>query len=46
MHILLIVVLLMVAFPMFRRIVGSLLSVVFWLIVAAAVLAVVGAVSN
>jgi hypothetical protein len=46
MHLLLILVLLMVAFPIFRWIVGSLVSVVLWLIVAAAVLAVVGAVSN
>jgi hypothetical protein len=46
MRLLLIIILLMIAFPIFRRIVGSLLSVVFWLIVPAAVLAVVGAISG
>src|SRR5271166_398213 len=46
MHILIIVVLLMVAFSMFRRFVGSILAVVFWLAVAATVLAMVGATSN
>ena len=42
MHLLIIVVLLMVAFPTFRRFVGSILSAVFWL----AVVAMVGAIFN
>jgi hypothetical protein len=37
MHLLLIVLLLVVAFPIFRRIVGSLLSVVLWLVVVVTV---------
>ncbi|MGD0109635.1 MAG: hypothetical protein ABSC06_37265 [Rhodopila sp.] len=39
MHLLLILILLMIAFPMFRRLVGSLLSAIFWIFVAAAAVA-------
>jgi hypothetical protein len=46
MHVLLIVLLLVVAFPALRCIAGSLLTVIFWLIVAGAVLAMVGAISG
>jgi hypothetical protein len=46
MHFFLIFLVLAVAFPVLRPIVGSLLSVVFWLIVAAAVLAAIRAISS
>ena len=45
MHLLLIIIILMLAFPMFARFVGGVLSMVFWLILVIAVLAVFGALS-
>jgi hypothetical protein len=44
MHILLILVLLMVAFPMVARLLGSLVAVVFWLAVAGAIVGIVQAI--
>jgi hypothetical protein len=46
MHLLLITVILMLAFPVFARFVGHVLSAVFWLILAAIVLAMFGAFSH
>ena len=42
MHLLLIIIILMLAFPMFARFVGGVLSMVFWLILVVVVLAVFG----
>jgi hypothetical protein len=46
MHLLLIIIVLMLAFPGFSRFIGGCLSVIFWLIFAVVVLAVFGALSN
>jgi hypothetical protein len=46
MHLLLILVILMLAFPAFARLVGGVLSIVFWLILVVLMLAVFGAVSH
>ena len=46
MTLLLIAILLVVAFPTFSRFIGGCLSIVFWLILVAVVLAVFGAMSN
>jgi hypothetical protein len=46
MHLLLIVVILMLAFPGFRHFVGGVLSVVFWLILVVVVLGIFGALSH
>jgi hypothetical protein len=46
MHILLIIILLMLVFPGFARLVGSMLSAVFWLLGALVVLALLGALSH
>ena len=46
MHILLIIVILMLAFPVFARAVGSFLSIMFWLVIAALVLGMIGAFSH
>ena len=46
MHILLILIILMLAFPAFARMIGGLLSVLFWLILVVIVLALFGALSH
>ena len=46
MHILLILILLWLAFPAFTRMVGGLLSVLFWLILIGAVLGLIGVFSH
>jgi hypothetical protein len=46
MHLLLILVILMLAFPGFARLVGGVLSIVFWLVLVVVVLAVFGAMSH
>jgi hypothetical protein len=46
MHILLIAIILMLLFPSFARLVGSVLSAMLWLIGAIVVLAVIGALSH
>jgi predicted ABC-type exoprotein transport system permease subunit len=46
MHLLLIIIVLMIAFPMFARFVGGVLSMVFWLVLVVVVLAVFGALSH
>jgi hypothetical protein len=46
MHVLLIIVILMLAFPLFARAVGSFLSIMFWLIIAGIVVAMIGAFSH
>jgi len=46
MHLLLIVILLCVVFPLFRRFVGGVLSIVFWLIVVGVVLGLFGVLSR
>jgi hypothetical protein len=46
MHLLLIILVLVFTFPLLARIAGSILSIVFWLVVAAAMLAIVGAISS
>jgi hypothetical protein len=46
MHFLLIIVILMLAFPIFARVVGSILSIAFWLVVVVIVVAMVGAFSH
>lgn len=46
MHLLLIIGLLAIAFPMFRRTVASMLAILFWIGVAGAVLAMVGAIGR
>jgi hypothetical protein len=46
MHLLLIIVILMLAFPLFARFVGSIFSIAVWLIVVVIVVAMVGAFSR
>jgi hypothetical protein len=46
MHLLIIILLIFLAFPMFARFIGGFLSVFFWLIAAVAVVAIFGALSN
>ncbi len=46
MTVLLIVIVLMLAFPAFSRFVGGCLSVIFWLVFVAIVLAIFGAMSD
>jgi hypothetical protein len=46
MHLLIIAILLMVAFPAFSRFVGGCLSIVFWMVLVVIVLGVFGAISN
>jgi hypothetical protein len=46
MHLLVIVVLVCLIFPAFGRLLGSMISAIFWLIVVLVVLAMVGAFSN
>lgn len=46
MHILLIIFILMLAFPTFARFVGSVLSAMLWLVGALVVLALLGAISH
>lgn len=46
MHLLLIIALVMAAFPWFSRLVGSILSAVFWIVAVLAVFALIGALSH
>lgn len=46
MHLLLILLILMVAFPAFARLVGWVLSAIFWLVVIVIGLAMLGALSH
>ena len=46
MHLLLIILLLLIAFPMLGRFVGSILSMLFWLLVVVAICSIVGGMSN
>jgi hypothetical protein len=46
MHVLLIIVLLVVALPMFARLMGCIVSILFWLLVAGTVVAIVGALAR
>lgn len=46
MHILLIIIVLCLIFPAFRDLLGGLLSILWWLLAAVIVLAVVGALSH
>jgi hypothetical protein len=46
MHLLLIIIILMLAFPMFARFVGGMLSMVFWLVLVVVMLALFGALSH
>jgi len=46
MHILLILILLCLVFPVFARLLGWMLSAVFWLIAALVVLGLIGALSH
>ncbi len=44
MHLLLIIVLLALAFPFFARLLGSIVSVMFWLIAVGTIVAIVSAI--
>ena len=46
MHFLLILIVLMLAFPAFSRLVGGVLSIVFWMVLVVVALAVFGVVSH
>jgi len=46
MHIVLITIILMLLFPAFARLVGSILSAALWLVGALVVLALIGAISH
>jgi len=45
-HFLLILIVLMLAFPAFSRLVGGVLSIVFWMVLVVVALAVFGVVSH